>query len=104
MGLDFFLSPVKLYLSFFSQQNVNKWLVLLLAKVLRITKHFNTHLFISVAIMGDHVGRSIYQNEAFISLEIFVNIETQAFRQPVWEYHELKCQVSKINVIFMNIG
>ena len=67
---------MKLYLSFFSQQNVNKWLVLLLAKVLRITKQFNTYLLTSVAIMEDHVGKSIYQNEAFISLEIFVNIET----------------------------
>lgn len=64
------------------------------------SKNHSTVYDISSYFCGDY-GR-LCRNEASISLGLFVNIENQACRQTMLEYHELMCQVSKIIRIFIN--
>lgn len=88
-----FLPAMKWYraVTFFTQDDVNNLHVLFLSWSY---KNYSTIHHISSYFYGDY--RRLYRNKASISLDLLVNIENQAFRQSVLDYHELMCQVTKI--------
>lgn len=88
-----FLPPMKWYrlVTFFTQDDVNNFHVLFPSWSY---KNYSTIHYISSYFYHDY--RRLCRNKASISLDLLVNIENQAFRESVLDYHELMCQVTKI--------